>query len=96
MAQPLHYWDPSIAPSGMAIYNGDLFPQWQGDVFVGALKLRKLVRLQTNRNNKVIAEEDLLTDLNERLRDVRVGPDGALWLLSDARQGKLYRMAPTQ
>jgi glucose/arabinose dehydrogenase len=96
MAQPLHYWDPSIAPSGMALYSGDLFPQWQGDVFVGALKLRKLVRLETNGNDKVIAEEDLLTDLNERLRDVRVGPDGALWLLSDARQGKLYRMAPTQ
>jgi len=59
------------------------------------LKLRKLVRLGTNGHGKVIEEEDLLTDLNERLRDVRVGPDGALWLLSDARQGKLYRMAPT-
>ncbi|PFG52155.1 glucose/arabinose dehydrogenase [Marinobacter sp. LV10R520-4] len=96
MAQPLHYWDPSIAPSGMALYSGGLFPQWQGDVFVGALKLRKLVRLGTNGNDKVIEEEDLLTDLNERLRDVRVGPDGALWLLSDAPQGKLYRMVPTQ
>jgi len=95
MAQPLHYWDPSIAPSGMALYSGTLFPQWQGNVFVGALKLRKLVRLGTNGHGKVIEEEDLLTDLNERLRDVRVGPDGALWLLSDARKGKLYRMSPT-
>jgi glucose/arabinose dehydrogenase len=80
----------------MALYSGELFPHWQGDVFVGALKLRKLVRLGTNENDKVIAEEDLLLDLNERIRDVRFGPDGALWLLSDARQGKLYRMAPTQ
>jgi glucose/arabinose dehydrogenase len=96
MAQPLHYWDPSIAPSGMALYSGDLFSQWQGDVFVGALKLRKLVRLGTNGNDEVIEEEDLLTELNERLRDVRIGPDGALWLLSDARQGKVYRMVPIQ
>jgi glucose/arabinose dehydrogenase len=96
MAQPLRYWDPSIAPSGMAFYSGDLSPQWQGDLFVGALKLRKLVRLRTNENNEVIEEEDLLLDLNERIRDVRLGLDGALWLLSDARQGKLYRMAPTQ
>jgi glucose/arabinose dehydrogenase len=94
MAQPLHYWDPSIAPSGMAFYGGELFPQWQGDLFVGALKLRKLVRLRTNENNDVVEEEDLLLDLNERIRDVRLGPDGALWLLSDARQGKVYRMVP--
>ena len=94
MAQPLHYWDPSIAPSGMAFNSGELFPHWRGDLFVGALKLRKLVRLRIDENDNVIEEEDLLTDLNERIRDVRLGPDGALWLLSDARQGKVYRMTP--
>lgn len=96
MAQPLHYWDPSIAPSGLAFYSGDLFPHWHSDVFVGALKLRKLVRLRINGYKEVIAEEDLLTQLNERIRDVRPGPDGALWLLTDAPSGKLYRMIPAQ
>lgn len=95
MAQPLHYWDPSIAPSGMAFYTGDLFPQWQGDLFVGALKMRKLVRLRIE-DGKVTEEEDLLTDLGERIRDVRMGPDGALWLLTDSPRGKVYRMVPVQ
>jgi len=95
MAQPLHYWDPSIAPSGMAFYTGDRFPQWQGDLFVGALKMRKLVRLEIE-DGKVTGEEDLLTDLGERIRDVRMGPDGALWLLTDSPQGKVYRMVPVQ
>ena len=95
MAQPLHYWDPSIAPSGMAFYTGDLFPEWQGDLFVGALKMRKLVRLRIQ-DGKVTEEEDLLTDLGERIRDVRMGPDGALWLLTDSPMGKVYRMVPLQ
>ncbi len=95
MAQPLHYWDPSIAPSGMAFYTGDLFPEWQGDLFVGALKMRKLVRLRIQ-DGKVTEEEDLLTDLGERIRDVRMGPDGALWLLTDSPRGKVYRMVPLQ
>ncbi|MDI9246069.1 PQQ-dependent sugar dehydrogenase [Marinobacter sp. CHS3-4] len=90
---PLHYWDPSIAPSGMAFYTGDLFPNWQGDLFVGALKMRKLVRLRFDAND-VVAEEDLLQDLNERIRDVRMGPDGALWLLTDSSNGKVYRLVP--
>ncbi|EHJ02988.1 Glucose/arabinose dehydrogenase, beta-propeller fold [Marinobacter sp. DSM 26671] len=95
MAQPLHYWDPSIAPSGMAFYTGDLFPEWQGDLFVGALKMRKLVRLRIQ-DGEVTEEEDLLTDLDERIRDVRMGPDGALWLLTDSPRGKVYRMVPAQ
>jgi glucose/arabinose dehydrogenase len=93
VTDPLHYWDPSIAPSGMAFYNGDLFPAWQGDLFVGALKLQKLVRLRFD-GNKVVEEEDLLLDLGERIRDVRMGPDGALWLLTDASNGKVYRVVP--
>ncbi|MGC8121697.1 PQQ-dependent sugar dehydrogenase [Marinobacter sp. VGCF2001] len=93
ISDPLHYWDPSIAPSGMAFYTGNLFPQWQGDLFVGALKLRKLVRLSLD-GELAIEEEDLLTELNERIRDVRMGPDGALWLLTDARNGKVLRLVP--
>ncbi|PSF10706.1 glucose dehydrogenase [Marinobacter fuscus] len=95
VTDPLHYWDPSIAPSGMAFYAGELFPQWQGDLFIGALKLRKLVRLSLD-GEKVVEEEDLLTNLGERIRDVRVGPDGALWLLTDANNGRLYRMVPVE
>ena len=93
VTDPLHYWDPSIAPSGMAFYTSDLFPAWQGDLFVGALKLQKLVRLRFE-NQKVVEKEDLLLDLNERIRDVRMGPDGALWLLTDASDGKVYRVVP--
>ncbi len=93
VTDPLHYWDPSIAPSGMAFYTGDLFPDWRGDLFVGALRSQKLVRL-TIQDEEVVEEEDLLTNLGERIRDVRMGPDGALWLLTDSRQGKVYRMVP--
>lgn len=95
MAQPLHYWDPSIAPSGMAFYTGSQIPEWRGDLFVGALKMRKLVRLRI-REGEVIEEEDLLTDLGARIRDVRMGPEGALWLLTDAPEGKVYRLVPAQ
>lgn len=95
MTQPLHYWDPSIAPSGMAFYSGSEFPQWQGSLFVGALKMRKLVRLNIE-NGQVTGEEDLLTTLGERIRDVRIGPGGSLWLLTDSPQGKVYRVVPVQ
>lgn len=95
MAQPLHYWDPSIAPSGMAFYTGERFPGWQGDLFVGALKMQKLVRLTID-DGEVTEEEDLLTDLGARIRDVRMGPDGMLWLLTDAPQGKVYRLVPAE
>ena len=95
MAQPLHYWDPSIAPSGMTFYTGAKIPEWQGDLFVGALKLQKLVRLRID-NETVREEEDLLTELGERIRAVSLGPDGALWLLTDSSEGKLYRLVPVQ
>jgi len=95
MAQPLHYWDPSIAPSGMAFYTGSDFPEWQGSLFVGALKLQKLVRLDVT-NGRITAEEDLLTSLGERIRDVRNGPDGSLWLLTDSPRGKVYQVVPVQ
>lgn len=95
MTDPLHYWDPSIAPSGMAFYTGDQFPEWKGDLFVGALKMQKLVRLGIE-NEEVTEEEDLLEDLGERIRDVRMGPDGALWLLTDSSNGKVYRVVPAR
>ncbi|MQX36313.1 PQQ-dependent sugar dehydrogenase [Roseospira navarrensis] len=93
MEQPVYYWDPSIAPSGMTIYDGDAFPDWRGDVFVGALKYRLLARLEME-DGEVIAEERLLKDALGRIRAVEVGPDGALYLLTDAADGRLVRLAP--
>jgi glucose/arabinose dehydrogenase len=83
MEEPVYYWDPVIAPSGLAFYNGDLFPQWRGSLFVGGLRARMLDRL-TIVNDKVVAEEPLLMELKERIRDVRVGPDGAVYVLTDS------------
>lgn len=91
MEQPLHHWTPSIAPSGLAFYTADRFPQWQGDLFVGALAFQRVVRLDLD-GDKVVGEEALLTDLGERIRDVRQGPDGYLYLLTDAANGKLLRV----
>lgn len=93
--QPVHYWDPSIAPSGMAFYDGDLFPAWRGDLFVGALRGRHLARLDLD-GERVIGEEQLLTELNERIRDVRSGPDGALYVLTDSDDGRLIRITAAQ
>ncbi|MBS3803048.1 MAG: PQQ-dependent sugar dehydrogenase [Oleiphilaceae bacterium] len=94
MAQPLHYWDPSIAPSGMDFYYGDAFPEWQGDLFVGALKFRKLVRLRIDGNEEVREEEDLMKDLDYRIRSVYQGPEGALWVLTDSSDGKILTLTP--
>ncbi len=93
MQQPLYYWVPSIAPSGMAFYDGDRFPNWQGNLFVGSLKFDLLVRLEIA-NDKITHEERLFEGRFGRIRDVRQGPDGYLYLLSDARNGKLIRLRP--
>lgn len=93
MEQPLHYWVPSIAPSGMSFYTGDAFPAWQGNLFVGGLKFRQLVRLELN-GEQVTAEERLFTGQLGRIRDVRQGPDGLLYLLTDADNGRLIRLRP--
>jgi glucose/arabinose dehydrogenase len=93
MEQPLKYWVPSIAPSGMAFYTGKLFPKWNGSLFTGALRGAMLVRLTLN-GNAVTSEERLLENLHERIRDVRQGPDGALWLLTDSSNGRVLRVAP--
>jgi glucose/arabinose dehydrogenase len=93
MEQPVWYWVPSIAPSGMAFTTGDLFPAWRGNLLVGALAGQALVRLELD-GEKVVKEERLLQQLRERIRDVRVGPDGALWLVTDNSAGRLLRVAP--
>jgi glucose/arabinose dehydrogenase len=95
MEQPLKYWVPSIAPSGMAFYTGDLFPAWKGNLFVGALAAQVLVRLEVD-GDRVGKEERLLRDLHERIRDVRSGPDGALWLLTDNPNGRVLRVVPAK
>ena len=94
MEQPVYYWDPSIAPSGMAFYTGDLFPEWKGNLFVGALRGRALHRLVLD-GERIVGEEALLRDLGERIRDVRNGPDGALWVLTDSPNGRLLRIVPS-
>jgi glucose/arabinose dehydrogenase len=93
MDQPVYYWDPSIAPSGMAFYTGNLFPQWKGNLFIGALKFKSVRRL-VMRADKVVGEETLLGDLGERIRDIRQGPDGALYILTDNTNGRILKLIP--
>src|SRR6185312_699134 len=94
MEEPVYYWDPVIAPSGLAFYTGNLFPQWKNSVFVGGLRGMVLVRL-TIADDKVVSEEPLLTELNTRIRDVRVGPDGAVYVLTDSGTSSMsYRTPP--
>ena len=93
MEQPLYYWDPSIAPSGMTFYTADRAPQWRGNLFVGALAGRHLARLVLD-GEEVTAEEQLLKDLNERIRDVRQGPDGAIYVATDSPNGRILRVTP--
>jgi len=95
MEQPIFYWDPSIAPSGMAFYTGDRFPAWRDSLFVGALRGQMLVRLTVD-GDRVTGEERMLTKLNERIRDVRQGPDGLLYLLTDSPNGRVLRVAPAR
>jgi glucose/arabinose dehydrogenase len=94
MVQPIHYWVPSIAPSGMAFYTADKFSDWKGNLFVGSLKFQQLVRLELD-GERVTHEERLLTGTLGRIRDVRQSPDGFIYLLTDANNGKLIRLFPT-
>ena len=91
MEQPVHYWDPSIAPSGMAFYTGDKFPKWRGNAFVGALKYQLLARLTLD-GEKVVAEERILEGINKRIRAVVDGPDGYLYILVDHDPGQILRL----
>jgi aldose sugar dehydrogenase len=91
--QPRYYWDPVIAPSGAQFYAGGAFPEWENNLFVGGLKERALVRLVLE-NEKVVAEEHLLSDRGQRIRDVRQGPDGALYVVTDESNGELWKIVP--
>lgn len=91
--QPVYYWDPVIAPSGAQFYSGDLFPAWRGNLFVGALKEQRLVRLVIE-NDRVVGEEHLLVSRGQRIRDVRQGPDGALYIVTDEDSGELWKIVP--
>jgi aldose sugar dehydrogenase len=93
MEQPIHYWVPSIAPSGMAFYNSDKKSAWYGNLFVGALAAQQLVRLEIN-GTSIVREERLLGELGYRIRDVSTGPDGGLYLLTDSSTGNLLRIDP--
>jgi glucose/arabinose dehydrogenase len=93
MEQPVYYWDPVVSPSGMVVYSGELFPEWKGDVLIGGLSSQALVRLQLE-DDRVVGEERLLEDLDARIREVVEGPEGALYLLTDASNGKLLKVTP--
>jgi glucose/arabinose dehydrogenase len=94
LEQPIHFWTPSVAFSGLAFYNGDKLPGWKGNVFAGGLSGQQLVRLELNAQGRVIAEEKLLRDRCQRIRDVRQGPDGNLYVLTDAPNGEIWRLSP--
>jgi glucose/arabinose dehydrogenase len=91
---PLLYWTPSIAPSGLAMYRGDKFPAWQGDLFLGALAFKHLRRVHLDERGAVVAQEELLKDLHWRIRDVRAAPDGYLYVCTDEGDGRVLRLAP--
>lgn len=91
--QPLFYWDPSIAPSGLVIYQGDMFPEWKGDLLIGALKSQLVSRLDRDEKGVILGEERLFKGTFGRIRDVAEAPDGSIWLLTDARNGQIIRLS---
>lgn len=93
--QPVYYWDPVIAPGGATFYQGAMFPGWNGNLLVAGLKEKHIARLVIE-DDRVVGEERLLTDLGERVRDVAVAADGAVWAVTDEQDGKLVRLAATQ
>jgi len=93
LEQPVYFWTPSVALSGMTIYSGNAFPAWKGDVFAGGLSGMQLIRLKME-NGRVVGEEKLLRDKCKRIRDVRQGPDGLLYILTDDANGEIWRLSP--
>ncbi|MCC0043881.1 MAG: PQQ-dependent sugar dehydrogenase [Brucellaceae bacterium] len=91
--QPLFYWDPSIAPSGMAVYGGAMFPEWQGDLLVGALRAELLARLERDESGNIVGEERMFEGVFGRIRDVKVAPDGAIWFITDESNGAVVRIS---
>jgi aldose sugar dehydrogenase len=94
LEQPVIYWTPSIAPSGLAMYRGDKFPAWRGDLFVGALAFKHLRRVHLDEHGNVVDQEELLNDLHWRIRDVRAAPDGYLYVCTDETDGRVLRLEP--
>ena len=95
MEQPVYYWDPVIAPSGMIFYTGDAFPGWKGSILVGGMTPGRLVRL-TLRDGKVANEEQYLGELGERIRDIQQGSDGLLYVITDSSEGRVLRLSPAR
>ena len=95
MEQPVYFWTPDVAPAGITFYSGTLFPAWHDDLFVSTLVGRALVRLVL-KDDRVVGEQRLLTELNARIRGVAEGPDGALYVLTDGATGKILRLVPTR
>jgi glucose/arabinose dehydrogenase len=93
MQQPVYFWTPDIAPAGIAFYTGRQFPAWKDNLFVSALAGKSLLRLVIDRD-RVVSEERLLVELNQRIRGVAEGPDGALYVLTDGNAGKILRLTP--
>lgn len=95
LEQPTYYWDPVVAPGGVTFYDGEAFPEWRGNLFISGLGSRHLSRLVIE-GDRVVGEEWLLTNLNQRIRDVQVAADGALWIVTDDDNGRLIRIGPAQ
>lgn len=93
MEQPVYYWDPVIAPSGMTFYDGKIIPEWNNNLFVAGLAGQHVARLVME-GNRIIGEERLLLDQHQRMRDVKEDPDGALWGIPDDDDGRLIRITP--
>ena len=93
MEQPVHYWDPSIAPSSILVYRGDMFPEWNGNFLVSALKFELISRLTRDAEGRIVGEERLLTDQFGRIRDIKEAPDGSLLAVTDDDDGLLLRIA---
>ena len=94
MEQPFLFWSPVISPGGMALYTGDKFPAWKGDLFVGGMSTTQLQRVVLNERGLPIRRLPLLTELNQRIRDVKQGPDGFLYLTTDHEAGAVLRIEP--
>jgi glucose/arabinose dehydrogenase len=94
LEQPVYFWTPSVAFSGMTFYSGDKFPAWKNSIFAGGLSGLQLVRLELSPEGRVIGEEKLLRDLCRRIRDVRQGPDGNLYVITDHTDGEILRIVP--
>ncbi len=93
LEQPVYYWDPVIAPSGAQVYTGKAFPEWRGNIFIGGLASQRLVRLVV-KDDRIVGEEHMLTERGQRIRDVRQGTDGFLYVVTDQPNGELWRIAP--